>query len=83
MKDWKQLLLWGMFIAYVVFSMIGLTMLYNDKQQVKQRITPTYYDMTVQCQTMASQATNEGWSYKSCLEELERSVQDKSKAIMV
>jgi hypothetical protein len=58
----------------VILSISGLALLVGMKEPEVIVEQPGKYQITLECQKIASQATNEDWGYANCLKELEDSI---------
>lgn len=58
--------------AFLIFIMILMWFSFN-KVEVEER--PTKYEVTKFCQEISATA-NDNWNYKSCIEELEKSLKE-------
>ena len=67
-----------MFLAAIEFVFIVWVLFNRDKsvqpEPIQTIMEPTKFDITLECQKMSSQATNNNWNYTNCLKELEKSV---------
>jgi hypothetical protein len=59
------------FLVSLAFTVLTLSFLLSSKDRNKTvEDTKELNPIILECQKMASVATNENWSYKSCVEEL-------------
>lgn len=63
-----------LFIAFGGFFLLRLEKLLKVEQPIKQ--STTRYEIVSTCETLSANATNDGWSYKNCIENLEKAAKE-------